>query len=133
MSAQPRKAELVARRRADVLQLRADGLDVAAIASMVGVSVPTVRRDISAALKLAVVENVEELRAVELRHLMDLRRECLSVMGEVRPVSRYHYVDSLIRLSERMAKLMGLDAPGADPVAVSAIAGVWVKAGDLDG
>ncbi|MEU6785914.1 helix-turn-helix domain-containing protein [Nonomuraea angiospora] len=120
-------------------QLRLQGLTLAAIATELGLSTATVHRRIEAFLTDNVDPAADQLRRLELARLDDLQAKAYRVMETT------HYVvdkgsvvlwqdeplvddgpvlqaiDRLVRISERRAKLLGLDAPVKQQVEVNGL------------
>lgn len=99
-------------RQQEALELRKSGASFAAIARTLGVSTTQAYNDVEAALAEAVNRNVgkaDELRQLELQRLDEVFFGIYqrAVGGELKAVDR------LLRISERRAKLLGLDAPQA--------------------
>ncbi len=103
---------------AEALRLRAAGLDYRAIGVAVGCSVSTAHARVRKAMTMVVYEHVEEVRAVELERLDVLTRRCLGLVNDPDPGVALAAVAACLRVSERRAKLLGLDQPTA--VAVQA-------------
>jgi hypothetical protein len=111
-------------RRARVLELKVQGLSNRAIAGMLDppVSYETVRKDVAAVLEELAEEtrdNADRLRALDLGRLDKAIRVCLGfVTSEAEePSVRLQAVEKLAKLTERRAKLLGLDAPERHEVA----------------
>lgn len=56
-------------------------------------------------------ENAEHLRWLELEHLDALRRKMWDVLGRGDDEPAMRAVDRLLKISERRARLLGLDSP----------------------
>lgn len=100
----------IAERRARALELRKAGFSYRKIAEKLSVSHVQARADIEAELKLLAEElheSADELRQIELERLDMLTRglEPFAAVGETKAVN------SFIKVMERRAKLLGLDAP----------------------
>lgn len=97
----------VDKRRAKCLELRASGLSLRAIAAKVGMAHSSVAEAIEAELDELTKEPAEKLRTVELARLDRLLKAmwAKAMKGDV------HRVDRCLRIMERRAKLLGLDAP----------------------
>lgn len=97
-------------RRVKVLELRKGGASLRAIAEKVGVSHVQVAKDLEAVLAELVKEQLtgmQELRTLELERI-DIA--LLAIQGQVR-AGHLGAIDRWLRLGERRAKLLGLDAP----------------------
>lgn len=97
-------------RRQDVLLLRRNGLSIRAIAAKVGISPVTVLADLRAGLQ-AVIEETKD-RAEENRAI-DLERIDAAVELAMREIESGNIdaIDKLVKLLDRRAKLLGIDAP----------------------
>lgn len=112
--ARPRKRDLekmrLADRRSKVLQMTIAGKDTRSIAEEFGVSHTTIAKDIKAALKAAeegMLTGASELRRIQhLRIIQAIDAVWMMVKG-----GDLDAISTLIRLSDREAKLLGLDAP----------------------
>jgi DNA-binding CsgD family transcriptional regulator len=98
-------------RQERAIRLRVQGFNYREIAAELGISVGTAYNDCSAAMKRIreqTRESAEEVRSVELDRL-DRMIRALEVKafgdGDTRAI------DTLLKVSERRAKLLGLDAP----------------------
>lgn len=96
-----------AERRDSAVQLRREGLTLRQIAARLGISPATAHEDISRALADIPAESVEELRTVWGERL---ESATAVVMPQVE-AGDLDAVDRLVRLTDRAAKLYGLDAP----------------------
>ena len=97
-------------RRWEVLRLRLEGLSFRKIADRVGVDTAQAWHDLQTVLselKEAAREDAEAVLAVELMRLDELTERCWPLVesGDMKAVDR------LLRIMERRAKLLGLDAP----------------------
>lgn len=100
----------IAERRSLALDFRKAGLSYRAIGKKLGVSYVQVRRDIEAELSLLSKERTdksEQLRQLELERL-DMLTNGLEPFAKV---GNPGAVNSFLRVMERRAKLLGLDAP----------------------
>lgn len=102
-------------RRLRTIELRKAGLSLRQIAGQTGVSVVTAKKDLDRALADLLAEQnarTEELRALELERLdkmfMSLWMKAYDDRGRA---IDYGAIDRLLRIAERRAKLLGLDAP----------------------
>ncbi|MEV4604818.1 helix-turn-helix domain-containing protein [Amycolatopsis sp. NPDC049253] len=119
-----------AERRAEAYRLKLRGLSDRAIGAQLGVSHTTVQNWTKQEADELVLPLAAELRKVQLERLGEMRQSALDVL------ERFHYtvshgkvikdetglpleddaprlqaIDRLLRIEERIAKLMGLDAP----------------------
>lgn len=101
------------------VEMRTKGHTYAQIAAVVGVSVQAVHQ--------AVVHYLEATRAVSREAAEEVRRleldrldRVLAVVGPMAEGGDLQAVDRLLRIQERRASLLGLDAPKAQLVAVDA-------------
>lgn len=119
-----------AERRAEAYQLKLRGLSDRAVAERMGVSHTSIQNWTKQEADERVLPLADELRKVQLERLGEMRQAALEVL------ERFHYtvshgkvicdqdgvpleddaprlaaVDRLLRVEERIAKLMGLDAP----------------------
>jgi len=102
--------ETAAERRVRSLQLRQRGCSYRAIGRQLGVSEAQAHKDVQASLQaLAALETgtAEELRALELERLDAL----LLIVNDEVEQGNLAAVDRALRIGERRAKLLGLDAP----------------------
>lgn len=102
-----------AERVAEVLRMRRQGMPQRAIATELGVHLATVQRDLEAGLAAIPAEHVEGVRKLELERL-DLwheRLESAAADAGMSPDELGRLAASYVRLSDRRAKLLGLDAP----------------------
>jgi DNA-binding CsgD family transcriptional regulator len=107
----PGEAEAIAARREQVLALRKAGLSYRAIAREVGVSVETAWADVQAelsSLNSLTAEHAEDVLSLEMRRLDDLQ---VHVTNLIRAGATPRVIDTAIRLMERRAKMIGMDAP----------------------
>lgn len=94
--------------RVKVTELRKAGYSYRAIADNLGIGVTTAKRHVDQALDTLArqtAENADQIRAFELMRLDDLLRALWMNKRDPR------YVDSILRVMDRRAKLIGLDAP----------------------
>lgn len=101
-----------AERIAEVLRMRRQGRPQRAIAAELGVALATVQRDLEEGLAAIPAEHVEGVRKLELERL-DLWHERLESAAAIvdDPDELGRLAASYVRLSDRRAKLLGLDAP----------------------
>jgi hypothetical protein len=108
----PGEAETIVARRVKALDLRKAGLTYRRIADELKVGLQTAYTDVQdelAALKALTGKAAEDIRELELRRLDDytLGLTPAGRKGDAKAVM------ALIRVQERRAKLLGLDAPAA--------------------
>jgi len=108
----PGEEEQIAARRVQALNLRKAGASYRAIAQQLGVDVSTAWSDVQAelgALRALATTAAEDVRALELQRLDALTAglfvKATQQGGDARAVM------ALVRVSDRRAKLLGLDAP----------------------
>lgn len=107
----PGEAERIQARREKALALRKAGASFRMIAKECEVSVETAHSDVMAelsALSEITQAHAEDVRALEIRRLDDLQ---VNITNILRTGATPRAIDSAIRLSERRAKMLGLDAP----------------------
>jgi hypothetical protein len=105
-----RDAEVIAARRVDALTYRLAGASYRKIAKQLGVSVETAWSDVQSelrALRSIAVQDAEELRELEMQRLDQwaLYLAPAAQTGDARAIA------TLVRIQERRAKLLGIDAP----------------------
>ena len=123
-----RNALAIERRRVRVVELRDEGMGFREIAAELGVSVALVHRDYEAALAKVPVKSVEQYREhqmIELAKLREIVQDVVDrrhqVVSDGRPVfdedgpmlddaPLLAAVDRLMKINDREAKLLGLDA-----------------------
>jgi transposase len=103
-----KKALATADRHAHWLQLRKDGKTYREIGEVEGVSHSTVQEAVVRRLRETVAEPANELRTLELMRLDEQRERLLKI---VEKKANLFAENVLLKLSERRAKLTGLDAP----------------------
>jgi hypothetical protein len=121
----------VAARDAEILRARSElHLSYRQLAERFQMSKSGVEAAIQRGLRAIVAEPAADVRAMELERLDQLARAALGVLGtnhptvsqgrlvrgeDGRPIAdpmpRLHAIDRLLRISDRRAKLLGLDAP----------------------
>lgn len=94
------------------LELRKAGLTITEIAARVGLSRTQVHRVIDRLLKDTKAEAADELRTLELARLDTAQ---VAIWAQVRQ-GNHGAIDRLLRIMERRAKLLGLDAPARQEV-----------------
>jgi len=101
--------------RASALELRRAGASLREIANAIGVSHVQAKRYLDAAMKDlqdAQNDSAEATRAVELDRLDRLHMALWPrAIGGKDKAPDYHAIDRLVRIADRRAKLLGLDAP----------------------
>jgi orotate phosphoribosyltransferase-like protein len=108
--AKPGNTEQIAERRIKAFELRKKGNNYREIAKVLGVSAPTILADVRAVLKELSKEQQKE--AADYKALELDRLETLQVkMWELAVKGDQGAVDRVLRIQERRAKLLGLDAP----------------------
>src|SRR5664279_1427838 len=113
------RAELQIRtfeRQADVLRFRRAGLSFSAIGKQLGITTTSVRRLIEQALTKEFYPQALAIRAEELAHLDALREGLRAGWEAGEPAS----VSAAIRVAERKAKILGLDADQHSTVEITA-------------
>lgn len=106
----PGEAERIAARRIDAMRLRKAGHSYRAIAARLRVDVATAWDDVQAeltALRGLTVKVAEDVRAIELQRLDDATLGLGPKIKKGDPKA----VMAMVRVSDRRAKLLGLDAP----------------------
>jgi DNA-binding CsgD family transcriptional regulator len=108
----PGQAETIAERRAVALELRKAGGSYRQIAQQLGVDVHTMHGDVGAelaALRETTIGRAEELRALELERFDRMVAGLWPQIEKGSPPA----VTAAVRVSERRARLLGLDEPTA--------------------
>lgn len=108
--AQPGAKEVAQDRRAKALDLRKAGLSYRAIGTQLGVSEKTAHQDVQREVQRIAARNSEsaaELRALELERLDYYAARIAQQVAQ----GHLGALDRALRISERRAKLLGLDAP----------------------
>ena len=120
------KADMI-ERRARVLELRRSGASLREIGAALGIAHETVRMDYDRAIADLVASQADDTSAVRAIELDRLDRMHLSLWptvtagrGDVHPETRMKAVMTLLRIAERRAKLLGLDAPVKSQVDLTA-------------
>lgn len=116
MEAARARAWSIEQRRAEVEKLLCKGWSERRIAAHLGVGKTTVHTDAEAVLDMlrqTQVKGAELVRARELEKLATAETVVLEVLeaGEVEPDTALKAIDRLVKVQERRAKLLGLDAP----------------------
>ncbi|SRR6266511_1782544 len=125
-----------AQRAAEAVRMRKDGRQYDEIGRRFGVSTQRAHQIVTKALDATVQEPADELRSLELARLDQMWVEALKVLrrrhvvvshGEIvrddgRPLEDdapvLHAIDRLLKIQERRARLLGLDAPTQAKVTV---------------
>jgi orotate phosphoribosyltransferase-like protein len=108
--AKPGNTEQIAERRVKAFELRKKGNNYREIAKELGVTAPTILADVRAVLHELSKEQQKE--AADYKVLELDRLETLQVkMWELAINGDQGAVDRVLRIQERRAKLLGLDAP----------------------
>lgn len=104
----PRQDQVyVNERRAKVLEMRLQGHSIGTIAATLGISTHLAAAHLANALDGLVVDNATQLRQLELERLDRMLTALDDGIGNGDPKA----VTAAIRISERRAKLLGLDKP----------------------
>lgn len=128
----PNRDANAAQRAATATSLRARRLTYQAIAEQCGYgSASACRKAIQRELQRVVVTNVDELRREELAMLDKLHTECWDLAMDKGYKGRLFAVDRLLAISERRAKLLGMDAPTTGAIAAAQVVIREVPAGYL--
>ena len=111
-------------RRTRAIQMLADGKTKREIAATLGVAVTTVSRDVSFMIAHEKAENpavVQEIREIETQRLDGWVSRASALLENVDPDIQLKAIDRLVKLSERRAKLLGLDAPVKQEIQTTAV------------
>lgn len=108
--ADPNPAEM-AERVAQCYALKLRGFSYRRIAEEMGLSVATVHKHVTRALAERVDPLVEQYRAIELDKLESAEARLWEQVEDGSPRGLARNVEVLLKLSERRAKLLGMDAP----------------------
>lgn len=108
----------ITERQAQALELRKNGESYRAIASACKVSVYTAFNDVQAALKAAAQYNEQVLGGQALT--LELERLDTMLLAITPQIRQGHLgaIDRALRIAERRAKLLGLDAPTRSNVSI---------------
>lgn len=101
-------------RRARALEMLTNGKTKREIAAALGVSATTIGKDISwmvAHEKADAPERVEEVRAIETQRIDAWLSRASALLDNADPDIQLKALDRVVKLAERRAKLLGLDAP----------------------
>ena len=104
--------------RARALELRKNGLTYEAIAQELGISLQYAHKTVSQALAALEKANAEEARHVRTLELERLETLFLKAFTRARK-GDLGAIDRVLRIMERKAKLLGLDAPSRSEVTAS--------------
>lgn len=109
-------ADVIALRRVKAIELRVAGkMSMRAIAKELGVSVATISNDIAAVIQeesQGVADLVKTAREVEAQRLDEWQARVLTSLDHAKDIDdEAKLYGILTRISERRAKLLGLDAP----------------------
>ena len=111
-----------AQRAVMAVQLRAQQLTYEEIAKRAGYSGPSAcRKAIMRELDRVVVRNVDQLRIEELSMLNQMHNEVWQLFMDRKNKGRLFAVDRILAISERKAKLMGLDTPVDQAIAANMV------------
>ncbi len=101
------RKQLAAKRRIEAVTLRKSGLSYEAIGDHLQISKVAAWKLVKTALDATLREPTMELRELEIQRLETMLRGVWpkAITGDV------HAIDRAVKISERMAKLLGLDAP----------------------
>jgi DNA-binding CsgD family transcriptional regulator len=106
------QAAATADRDGQALRLRATGLSYAAIGRQLGVNESTAHRAVERALRRTPREPAADVVALEADRLDQLYSRAVAVLAQAPDdMTRLHAIDRALRVMERRAKLLGLDAP----------------------
>lgn len=101
-----------AARDAEACRLRTLGLTYEQIASQLGFSDRSnARSAVERGLVAIVAEPAEELRTLELARLDELTQRAWGILDDEPPGVALQAIDRILKIQERRAKLLGLDAP----------------------
>lgn len=95
----------------EALRLRQRYMTYRQIANHMGVDVHTAHDYVKDALKLAIRENVEDVKRMELARIEEIERALLPVAMNRDHVRQARSAEVLLKYFERKSALLGLDAP----------------------
>lgn len=99
---------LAAHQQAAAMRMRIDGFTYEEISTKLGISEPRmVMETISRGIKRTLLDSVEQYRNIELLRLESIHR----LVWKRIKMGRLDQVPNVLRIMERRAKLLGLDAP----------------------
>src|SRR6266851_3323103 len=128
----PNRDVNAATRAATALQLRAERLTYDEIARRAGYSGPSAsRKAVLREMDRVVVKAVDELRTQELHMLDVMHTEVWQLFMDKKNKGRLFAADRLLAISERRARLMGLDLTNDNAIAAAQIIVQEVPAGYL--
>lgn len=110
VNANPGKAEAAAERRLKALELRKAGAPYRAIASQLGVSLKQAYDDVTQELEVLAEKSQAEAAHVRTLELERLDAMTMAIWQQVRQGNQ-GAIDRALRVMERRAKLLGIDAP----------------------
>ncbi len=111
-----------ATRAATALKLRAELITYDEIARRCGYASPSAaRKAILREMDRTIVRNVEELRDAELHMLNIMHSKCWQRFMDPKNKYSYSEVERILRISERRSRLMGLDVPVDQAIAMNQV------------
>lgn len=111
-----------ATRAATAVQLRTQMLTYEEIAKRTGYSGPSAcRKAIMREMDRIIVKDVDELRMTELHMLNVMHGKCWERFMDPKNPYSYSEVERILKISERRAKLMGLDTPVDQAIAANMV------------
>lgn len=110
----------IAKQQAECYQLQLDGLSIREIAKRTGLSVGTVHKRINAQCVATVQPLAEQVRQRHLDQIQDWLAK-LNDQLETFPKTTPRCIEVGVRLLEREARLLGIDAPERAEIAVTEI------------
>lgn len=120
MSGRMRRATIEDRRR-QVAALYVRRVNQSDIARQLGVNQATISRDVAALVKQWQKEQAETIEAWRDRDLLELDEMEKDAAIEFSKSKRRDWIDTRLKIKERRAKLMGLDAPTRAEIGIKAI------------
>lgn len=112
-NANPGKAEAAAERRLKALELRTAGASYRAIAAQLGVSHQQAYEDVAHELEVLAERSQAEAAHVRTLELERLDAMTVAIWQQVR-AGNQGAIDRALRVMERRAKLLGIDAPAKE-------------------
>lgn len=116
---------LRAERNAEIIRLRREGMSVADIARRFGIGISSVSKIWTKALANVGLEEVELARQEQSARLDELSREAWAVLhrskGGVEDQLVLNAIHAILKVEERRAKLLGLDAPERTEITVEQV------------
>lgn len=122
-------------RRAQATALRREGKTYARIGQIMRISEQAAHRLVVSALqarRLELDESVDDVRTMELERLDKLTRVMFLRLDDQKNADPERTVTAILRISERRANLLGLDAPKDFRIAATGGSNVVPVTGDLD-